>query len=333
MLNRYFVVFMLLALVLISACSYVPSWPGRKDPPSVGDRHLSMSFNEGLLRRSSITISDQFSIPYSITIRNRGAPLGDNVKLKIYDNIPGQLTEIEGNIHIPGGEDIYDEQGKNIVGVEVEEVVVTELNGKSLALTYQPDRLADDSRLILSAELYIPQYRVTFQPKQGFCVSGEEEDASCPAIETISGGALGKGATYPVSVQSIEKIVTPRGEDVYFMELKITFRNTGGGVLVKEDGTSKDAMGIPSLSLISSGPGGQSFVCSPESTLTFYNNVATMSCYLNELRAEVGTVSYFPLISYEFPYKMRIQYGPVALEKERGYGGGREDFGDAPVTA
>ncbi len=298
--------FLILLLFLIVGCTGFPSlsFLGKQDQPEIG-RGIRMYFLPGAPPTDRIIIGEGSTFLVRVGIDNYGEDVRG--ELKIWDNLPNGIETQIGIIDAPlkAARTISDPNDPDkIINIIPEKHFFPET---AQEFGYKSEDIAPGTKLNIFAELTINNYHVVIPTN--FCLKRETaEDVPCSNQEVITSGKLGKQATYaPVTVDRIEKIATPLGEDDFFVDLKIVLKNVGGGEIFSND-REKDVMEVPTVRISTAG----NAECAPKKVI-FTNNQATINCIIKQLKVGQSYTDHQMWIEYNFPYKMRIKAGPIQL--------------------
>ena len=308
----------LLMFILISGCNQLPQLPNipglnkQDDKPSVG-RGVRLFFADDAPPKDRILVGENSAFLIRVGIENYGDEI-DDAELKLYDNLPG--TKMEDNpLEIGTIEAAFFRYSDD--GDVITNIIPSRTFTETKRVSYTEEEIVSGTKLNVFAELFIPQYRANIATN--LCLKRETDpDPTCSNKEVITQTQLRRQAQYmPVTVERIEKTATPLSENDYFINLKITFRNFGGGTIESVGGV-KDETGrklfqsieTPHVSL-----GGNNAECSPTPELIFDNDVAVLNCFISGITAKETFLIYPLTIGYEFGYKLRAKVGPVPLVK------------------
>lgn len=217
--------------------------------------------------------------------------------------------EKDFSVDVPAADIRYDDNRDTITSI-----FPTKYFTETHEVEYDEKDIAPGTKLNLFAELTVDNYHALVET--GICLKREEDlDSSCSNNEVVTSSQLGRQTTYlPVAIDRIEKVATPLSDNNYFVNLKITFKNLGGGTIFQpgsEEERFEQVMDAPTVALPVTTEG--EIKCSP-SKLVFENNAASLNCFLN-LAAGETYVTYPLRIGYDFGYKMRIKQGSIPLVK------------------
>ena len=304
--------FLVLLTFIVSSCANYQNPFQKKEKEEVG-RGLKLGFESNTI--PDVIYAEQ-EFPLSVLIENYG-PAIEGI-LMIYDQIDGNDVAFQQSFTIPGADVVEDNLGR-IRGKIVPGRISVPRDEKRVS--YKKENLFDGARANIHAELRINNYGV--EEKFPLCIK-EEEVQGVPCLNNeIENFADAKTqyrpVTYsPVTIERVEKTITPLGRGEYFINLDITLNNVGGGeiaadsVELLEEGEFKSKDNIiktPSVVF-----GGQSLRCSPQSEVVFVDNKAVLNCVgTTNLEAGQEYVERQTEISYAFNYKMKIKKGPIPI--------------------
>ncbi|MFH1592103.1 MAG: hypothetical protein ABIB47_01915 [Candidatus Woesearchaeota archaeon] len=321
----------LILMFLISACDsvspYLPSFLKKEEKPSVG-RGVRLFFDENAPPRDKILIGGGSKFLIRVGIENYGDEIrGGNFDLNLWDNIPNSPLDKHAGKDDNYGIEMIEAANfrRNELGNEIIEIFPSKTFTRPVSADYDSESIISGTKLNVFAELYIHQYDAEIATN--ICLKREEDpDPACSNRQVVSQNQLGKQASYlPVTIEKIEKTATHFGDNKYFVNLKVTFRNLGEGMIVPVDtrGSGEvderlgEAIGGVKVELQSEGG---SVDCSPE-PLVFDNNMAVLNCFVENVGARESLVTYPLKIRYSFGYKLRAKVGPVSLVKIEDLGG------------
>ncbi len=303
-MRKFIVVLSLVFIVFILGCTNIPFNPFQNKAPESTGTGLKLYFGDNAPPRDKIFVGENSRFIVTVFADNWGSAEISDATLKLWDNIPGtEALDIDDISLTIEGADVF----LNSLGQETRRAPNLKQLLYSNPVSYNKDNIAEGSQLNIFAELLF-NYRVRLQGRM--CLSAEE-DPTCPATEIISSSQLGRDAQHvPVTIDRIQKTATPLNENEYFVDLEITFRNSGGGFIDDDDGKELLRINDGFIKL-----GDLPFDCSPGTISFADSSTATVNCFISSI-SPGQTSQVFPLnIEYDVPYRMRIQIGPIPLVK------------------
>ena len=304
---------LVLLTFIVSSCANYQNPFQKREKEEVG-RGLKLSFEQNTI--PDIIYAGQ-EFPLSVLIENYGPEIEGTIR--IYDQIDGNDVEETQSFTIPGADFVEDNLGK-IRGKVVPGRISFPRDEKRVS--YKQENLFDGARANIHAELTIGNYEVS--EKFPLCIKEEDvEGVPCSnnEIETFADAKTQyRPVTYsPMTIERVEKTITPLGKNEYFINLDITLNNVGGGEIISgevdnslgdsEFKVKNNVIKTPSIVF-----GGQNLRCSPQSEVVFVDNKAVLNCVgTTGLESGQEYVERQTEISYAFNYKIKIKKGPIPI--------------------
>ncbi|MEK6951864.1 MAG: hypothetical protein AABX29_02510 [Nanoarchaeota archaeon] len=306
---------LVLVLILLVGCTSLPGLSflgGKQDKPVIG-RGIKMSFMPGAPPTDKIIVSSNSKFLVRVQIDNY-SPVQVQGKLKFWDNIPGGVEEhgqAEYDALLEPAQPIFRNNDPNqpIININPSNNLFPK---EPLVISYTPETIARGTNLNLFAEWSTTtDYVANIQTS--FCLKREADvNVPCSNQEVITSAKFGADASYaPVTIDRIEKSATPFNDNQFYVNLKIVLKNLGGGEIIDASGR-KDLLTNFNL-LVDGSSSGDCSVGQNVGQVSFSNNEAVVNCVIDGLTAGQSYTDHKLVVSYSFPYKLRIKAGPIPL--------------------